>query len=383
MSSPSLVQEKILADSWYNDSVVVNAQRQADALKQRVEEMGGGNWWRVYWESKERSLSTCPRGCVATWAEEEADLKWTIVPLYLLILFPSWVTAGHFVIHEENDAPVSDSHYTQGLELRLVDDLEVLKDGRVLRRTYALRNLIYTPEDISISDPQPEDRPWAGLTAVSWGEWVLFEKAMQHSEWMVGVVGPASHSDDIQSWFHDLIGSKHPAGWSDQVPDEPVVNWLWQRYYPTDMWGRYDRWGADLTFVYGAAVGTAFTHVNSGGRLRAGWNMPREYGGIITPSGLQNWISAYAFVETDVKLVAHNITVGGSLFQDGPSRELERLVADVRAGGTLLFRGLWIPGGNRWDLGLTFAVVRRTEEFKGQDGMVDFAAYTVQFGRGF
>ena len=36
--------------------------------------------------------------------------------------------------------------------------------------------------------------------------------------------GPASHADNVQKEFHDLVGGDEPMGWDTQLPDEPVIN---------------------------------------------------------------------------------------------------------------------------------------------------------------
>ena len=43
-------------------------------------------------------------------------------------------------------------------------------------------------------------------------------------ELKLGVVGLASHAEDVQKEFHDMIGGDEPMGWDTQLPDEPVIN---------------------------------------------------------------------------------------------------------------------------------------------------------------
>lgn len=308
------------------------------------------------------------------------------VAILVWLIGVSMAMAGGFILKEENDVwalPPTDHYYTQGLELQYACDAEKNGDA-VTRKLYGIRNLIYTPSDISIAAPQPWDRPWAGLTAGTCVEWELKKNQFTTKQWMLGVVGPWSQSEQIQTWFHKVIGSRKPMGWANQIPNEPILNYTWNRY--DTMWAVGEgSWGADLTRRYGYSVGTAFVNAEGSFLGRAGWNLPLDFGmGPIQPTlptlTLTSRFSAYIFTEAVGRAVFHNVTLGGSLFQDGPSQELKPFVSDNTFGAALAVRSIF---GSKTDLGMSYTQVFRSREFIGQEDNMQFASIAISLMRGF
>ena len=284
------------------------------------------------------------------------------------------------VLREENDVfGDSDRYYTQGLDLSY-GYLKVRKNGTAVKRSFGFRNLMYTPTDISIADPQPEDRPWAGLTGIFFEEWDKDDDFVR-TEWIVGVVGEWSQSDHIQAWFHEQIDSQRPMGWSNQIPNEPFVNLTMEYYKPLWFIGQPNRgWLLDLTGKYGGTLGTGFVHGEAGLLARAGWNVPEDYrSALIKPTNVKTGLSAYLFVGAEGRYILHNVTLGGSLFQDGPSQELEPFVGDIQTGVAFGYRNM--PG--QFDLGLAYSLVNRSREFEGQDRHVRFGSVSISAVKSF
>jgi lipid A 3-O-deacylase len=89
---------------------------------------------------------------------------------------------GRFTVLEENDSLFfnSDKHYTQGLRLsdlrptlapesgwnELFDliggNTPILQNGRDRRIALFLGQSIFTPKNLSVKPPDPQDRPYAG-----------------------------------------------------------------------------------------------------------------------------------------------------------------------------------------------------------------------------
>lgn len=294
----------------------------------------------------------------------------------VILLVAARMAAGGFFIVEENDYPFrSDRYYTQGLEAGLRFPVKI-RDGEPERWGIAVRNLMYTPQDISIAEPQPDDRPWAGSTVL------VVDRRRKSGDWYdcagvsVGVAGRLSGSAELQTWFHDLIGTQEPMGWDNQIPDEPVVNFRLERrriLWETELYGVRV---AEVSFSGGGDLGTAFIDAFTGIDIKAGYNVPRGWGlDVIGPSVVLDDLSVYVFVETLVKAVGHNVMLGGSMLQSGPSRDLKRVVPEIRA-------GLGVEAG--WmDLGFGFfaAAVFRGEEFRGQDGGQAFGSVGISVTR--
>ena len=115
-----------------------------------------------------------------------------------------------------------------------------------------------------------------------------------------------------------------------------------------------------------------YDYVNLGGEVRAGFNLPDDFGtpGIApasttsTPAeGDQQAIrskifdfGAYIFARADGRVVARNLFLDGNTFQDSASVTRKWLVADLSVGASLNYK----------NTKLTYALDYRTEEFKGQ-----------------
>lgn len=288
--------------------------------------------------------------------------------------------AGGFIIKEENDLFAcrhKDQYYTQGLLLSYRDDVFTYDSGNKQWYVYGLRNQFYTPKDIKIADPQPWDRPWSGLTAFSLEDWFVHRSGSIMTEYLVGVAGSWSLSDQIQTTVHRWIGSPKPMGWSNQIPDEIVVNVTKRWYRPKELWGSRNGWGCDLTEISGGSLGNAFVNVEIAGLVRAGYRIPSDYRTeIIVPTLTQNRFYTYLTLEIGGRAVVQNMMLGGSLFTDGPSQILKPFVSDISYG---LAAGIDRPFGLPTDIGFSWVTVHRSFEFIGQDAPANFGSLTLSF----
>ena len=308
-------------------------------------------------------------------------MKRILALLLLLAALPA--TAQRLSIREENDVWTgSDSSYTQGAEIEYMGDTHIWHD-KPTRMGVSLRNLIYTPEDITIAEPQPEDRPWAGLSGVT------LKLQQQHStetiehQVLLGVTGEWSYSDEIQTWFHDLVGADTPMGWDNQIPEEFVVNYAINGVHPFETWGDLDYWAADVAGTYGGALGTAYVYGEGGGLVRAGYNMPTHRLSIITPTSVMGWRPVcYMYGRVAGRYVLHNISINGSLFQDGPSQDLEPFVTDIQGGICVGLESFKYENAT-YNILFSYAATRRSDEFRGQNNATDFGTFNLAVGYDF
>ena len=311
-------------------------------------------------------------------------MRTTVIVSLLLGLFVPSVMAEGFVLKEENDlfSPRNrDRFYTQGLEIKYPGEGFFSETNRC-RRFYGLRNIFYTPSNIKTAEPQPNDRPWAGMLAGTYTTWEQTSSEFVMTEWLLGVVGEWSQSGPIQTEFHKMIGSAKPQGWDNQIPSEPVVNVTMERYRPVWLVGSYDKWSSELSGEYGGSLGTAFVYGELGLILRTGYGLPKDYKtGLIAPVAVEeNKLSLYGFAGAKERLVLHNIMLGGSFFQDGPSQELKPFVADVFVGVSL---GVGRILGTMNDVDLSYSLVYRTREFVGQEDIMHYGSIIISLMRAF
>lgn len=286
--------------------------------------------------------------------------------------------AGGFEWTEENDVfGGTDRYYTQGMELKFLGDSFKMEDGWG-RYGVGVRNLIYTPEDITVAEPQPDDRPWAGMTLVSATLWEERGRTVEKIDFGAGVTGPDSESDRIQTWFHDMIGSREPKGWDNQGPSEGVVQGYWRRWDRLERWGEKDGLSADASSVFAASMGTAFIDASAGLEARAGWKVPSSRLCVIAPTAGVGGPYGYVLSGIEGKVKAHDVTLGGSFFHEGMPRvdEMEPFVTDARVGLLVGWRRLF----GAWDMEASWVLTRRSEEFEGQDGPAEFGTLRLAMG---
>ena len=296
---------------------------------------------------------------------------------------------------EEDDSfanpfgPHQDRHYTQGLKVSLFSGDDFMTNAAGWLNGYLpeweitpsaedfgwviLGQNIYTPQNLLASAPIPSDRPYAGWLYTG----PVFQRrgqladnlaVMENFEINLGVVGPASLADVAQTsvhrwWFPNDI----PQGWKNQLKDEPglVLKYarLW-RWSPTTETARY----FDVIPRAGAEAGNVSTLATGGLSMRAGLNLPSNFGEQIIDSPASQAssfaigsraFSAYLFGGVDGRAVAHDITLDGNSFRSGPSVDKYPFVADLSWG----FAVQWSS-----HLELAYVHIDRTKEFRGQNG---------------
>ena len=322
---------------------------------------------------------------------------------------------GELQLYEENDlfyygAPKeqrTDQWYTQGLRVERTYDSN--KDQQFIGSVpsdfwcawlcgsdhrfgytnagWAFGQSIYTPQDISIAEPQPEDRPWAGYLYFS----RLAKKSYRVPAWRaerqdrfeisVGVIGPLALGEQAQNFIHDLKGIGGGMGWDHQLDNEPTLLLRYDamlrfpacaRYFDVQPYGR-------------VFFGTVLTAADMGAAVRVGYNLSGFVPGGIAPSlafaqattsdtpevialrqpcepptERRGFLSSAAlFGRVQARAVARNIFIDGNTFGEGTGLNKRTLVYEAAAGIDIaLFRG--------W--GLAFQLITRTEEFEGPEG---------------
>jgi lipid A 3-O-deacylase len=269
--------------------------------------------------------------------------------------------------------------------------LDAITDGASNHLGLFFGQNIYTPRDISVTAPQPNDRPWAawlymGAVAQSVKEEKrpsgVMEGRLHTVEFDLGMVGPPALGRQVQTAWHKLVDAPEPQGWGNQIRAEPgfMLSYLHKRRYG-------ERTGVQLVPHAGVTLGTIMTLARAGGIVRAGQNMTGFGPDSIEPGGAmlkntrreneangRNLYEWFVFAGVDGRIIGHNIFLDGSLFQDGPSVQSRDTVYDFSVGFSL-----------RWEaLRVSVTRIKRSEEFTtpvGGGGKQRF--YSVNVGMEF
>jgi len=208
----------------------------------------------------------------------------------------------------ENDSFVfdSDEHYTNGMRLRFINNplcnsSTALED--IFRKIFSLGKFkigepktgkgehlittgwsfgmnMYTPRDISNSNPQPNDRPWSGWAY--FGQHLMNHKnylpkengdedeSIHYVEIQVGALDKWSQQDLIQKAWHELRDTTTPEGWDNQQSGKIGVNMYYS--YTSPLKGRLNSYakGSSASWRTGFALGNVFRTINLG--ITARWN---------------------------------------------------------------------------------------------------------------
>lgn len=245
-----------------------------------------------------------------------------------------------------------------------------------LRQGFALAHAIYTPEDISAPEPDPNDRPYAGWLSVS-GTVVASDQNTQDSlQVNLGIVGPSAGGKFVQTNWHELINGVEPRGWDSQLRDEPGIEIIAQRLKVFDGPALPFGFETDYGLHVAGALGNVRTYAAVGGMARIGFDLDADFGpprirpalsgaGVFDP---QEALGGYLFVGIDGRAVARDIFLEGNTFRDSPSVSDRRdFVGDLQAGVAVNFRAVQV----------SFTYVHRTEQFVAQDGPQRFGAISI------
>lgn len=291
--------------------------------------------------------------------------------LALIAIFLAWTpSAGaqvrppegsEFQLFIENDLLArTDRYYTHGLkfgggvpfDLLQLPASELLKqlapkDGSAIHLGLFLGQNLYTPKSISISAPQPLDRPWAAWLYLGGVAQRAKANRLDTVEIDLGLVGPSALGKEVQTGWHRLIGAPQPMGWQHQIPNEPafMVSYLAKSKHVLG-----SARGVDLELIPhgGGSIGTVMTLARAGATVRLGRAMTGFGPDTIEPGGamLQNMrrdiepgraheLEWYVFAGLDHRLVAHNIFLDGTVFRDSPRVRHRPHVYDLTVGLSL------------------------------------------------
>ena len=182
-----------------------------------------------------------------------------------------------------------------------------------VKRGIKLGQKIFTSSDLSLGPKEIDtnrDRPYAGWTYASlfYEAETVQDRYIKH-EFSLGCVGPCSQAENTQTEWHEFFGFVDPEGWDLQIKNQLALQYFLE--YKTN---RHEVFPfISLHPRYKLSLGTIFNDVSFGGEFIVG----DESNEVISKPGFQykKW-EWQAFLHNDIKLVAFNATLEGSLFND-------------------------------------------------------------------
>src|SRR5690606_24877280 len=260
----------------------------------------------------------------------------------------------------------SDSHYTHGTEITYVsntyqppyiEDMAkatgIHSDGDDLRFGISLGQLMFTPDDISRTDPILDDRPYAGWLYLSGGMYSESRRggirSIDKLELIIGVVGPESRADQMQKAVHEVTDSEEPMGWENQLDNEATIDVAYQHEWVLPIVDNH----VDIIPMVAATLGTSQRYAATGFTMRFGRGLDADSG----PPLIRPTASASQYCQprqnfyVSVFAGAHGRYVGHSIFLDG-NRNGDSLSVDKKEWVGEGQAGL-VLGWSNWRVALT------------------------------
>ena len=289
----------------------------------------------------------------------------------------------------------NDSHYTNGMRAaylspegavpelmrRFGELVPLFSSTHNMRFSISIGQNIYTPEDITLSDPPSNDRPYAGWLYTGFGLISQDGVWLDKLEVDLGVVGPYSFAKETQTEWHRVFGFNKPEGWGKQLKTEPGAVLYYERSrrslfeLPVSRLVPIVNLGLDVTPHFGLALGNVHTHGAAGFTARFGKDLPADYGPPkIRPNLpgsdfflIEDTIGWYFFGGIEGRGIARNIFLDGNTFRGSRSVAKYPFVADFQAGAAITLQRAR----------LSYTHLFRTPEYEGQDGFDSFGSIAL------
>lgn len=236
---------------------------------------------------------------------------------------------------------------------------------------------IFTPDNLTETNLIPDDRPYAGLLYAALG---LVKLGSGHEDSLglaLGVVGPLSLAGAVQRWLHRTYDWTYPAGWNNQLKNEPVLE-LWFNHLRTLVPLRVSFQGLQPLIKAGVGVqaGNLLVSASALVDLKLGFNLEPQTDTLTAAplfnhflAGRATRTSVYAFARLEGRVIARNLLLQGNTFQDSHGVDIHPLYGQFCTGLTYQSK----------QAGLMFYLVLRSSEFIGQQYREPYFGLTFSF----
>jgi hypothetical protein len=324
----------------------------------------------------------------------------------------------HFFTYENDSRFMTDRFYTSGVQLskkRSTDNRgkwarrTIAKacgwldcnDARILSIQSNLGQLMYTPRNIRVREPQPLDRPWAGLLYYEHVYSLLSpdQRVLTTFTGQLGVTGKLSLAEQFQRGFHHLIDRPQPLGWDNQIggslgilasAEQRTAREALSFDLPHDV--RFN-----TATYWRLAAGTIQTYAAAGVAVVIGKDLPAvsppppgignkiATGEARSSAGLTScmvpWVQCSAFGSVEARVVAYNAFLDGRPFSDDPQVKRRPFVHDLVVGSRFDFPETRTASHGPWFLQVK--ITRRSPEFRSSIPVPRHRVAAVTFGTEF
>lgn len=219
--------------------------------------------------------------------------------------------------------------------------------------TFSIGNQIFTPTNTQTNQLLTNDRPYAGWTYLESSIHKTTKNELRSLSLKVGIIGPASGSEQIQNEFHRFIETERVLGWENQLENEIGVNLKY-----TQKWRYFTKYsnGLESSIVpfISAELGNVAINATGGIMSRIGWNIPKDYGVSSIDIGADPGIPVYGEYKNMLlkpwsfsfnlagatSIVGRDLFLDGNTFSNSHSVNINHLIAYYSVGATLRYKNI-------------------------------------------
>jgi len=292
-----------------------------------------------------------------------SGITFIIIISGLLHMFPDTTDWNVSVFYDNDSFLNTDRAYTAGIQFivmipatsnisNLPSLISFIRYNSDYRFKFGLsyKKSLYTPDNISIIELVPGNRPYAGYNFIGVSLLGYNRRKMESVEAGIGIIGPLSGAEYLQKSIHRLVGSKTPLGWDNQLKHEYIFQLFYDRFRKLKYIEIMKSAGLELSSRTGAGIGNGLIYVSGGLSLRGGIEIRDDFGipadrpgGQCSPIHLRNNSSGlYGFLSFDIFYNFRNVFLDGNLFRESHSVEKYSLSADINTGIVLRFTNLHV-----------------------------------------
>ncbi len=200
----------------------------------------------------------------------------------------------------------TDQHYTNGVRLGWLNDalpqqdlnnsiytalcyqvvnalpLINLQANKNYSSGFSIYQMMFTPKDITTTEPNYQDLPYAGHLMFSFYLFEHDEEEYDEYKLQLGIVGPPSGAESVQKLIHKLTNSTAPQGWSTQLGTQLTLGIAYDhgaRIWQRELWYGLS---SDIVSGYGLQLGNFYTGATMRGVWRIGSNYPHNFNAYFT-----------------------------------------------------------------------------------------------------
>ena len=313
--------------------------------------------------------------------------------LIVMAVFPLSLSAHLMSVTIDNDIFLGkDNGYTNGIFISWFDlgNMHEMKEvpSRLLTlliwslprteawasiNTHTIGQIMATPDNITLKNPDPEDMPYAGLLFYTTSHLKIYKDSADQIALTLGVIGPLSGAEYVQKRVHEITGSTRPEGWDYQLKNEAVFQLSRSRIWRVWATGK-GRGKFDFLLSGEFRLGTISSEISTSSIFRFGTDLSMSFAApVLDSSRACNPLSLdggwYFYTGIEARYITNMIFTDGNTFRGSRSTELDHTQFGVMAGLSYSLKSLAV----------TIAVEDFSMFENQNDGPMRFGTITIAF----